>query len=323
MLLLSGEDVGQLLPMNEAIAVIKEAYQLYAKKEYKMPERIFSKVRDDDQYLLMPCFADDCISLKVVVSYPSNRNRGRPVTQGLVLVNDLETGDPLAVINGTMLTAIKTGAVSGVAMEAFRKDAESVGLVGTGFQGIYQLIAACSATTVKKVYLYNRTPEKLDAFIEEFRRVSGQEMEMFPVKDVQELVKHSDMIITATTSLTPVLPDTASLYKGKVVIGVGSYDREMREFPKALFEGIDYYYIDSEQGKVECGDIIDPLKNGWVKEEQVVLMSEFLEQGEGFAFDPSRPIVFKTVSMALFDACIANYLYKKAIRLGAGLRYHM
>jgi ornithine cyclodeaminase/alanine dehydrogenase-like protein (mu-crystallin family) len=80
------------------------------------------------------------------------------------------------------------------------------------------------------------------------------------VEDVQELVKNSDIIITATTSLTPVLPEIPSLYKGKVVIGGGSFDRNMREFPKVLFEGIDYYFVDSEQGKVECGDIIDPLK---------------------------------------------------------------
>ncbi|OCA85036.1 ornithine cyclodeaminase family protein [Pseudobacillus wudalianchiensis] len=323
MLLLSGEDVQRLLPMNEAMGVIKEAYRIYAKKDYQMPERIFAKVKEDDRYLLMPCLADDCISLKVVVSYPSNQNRESPVTQGVVLVNDLETGDPLAVVNGTVLTAIKTGAVSGVAMEIFRHDAESVGLVGTGYQGIYQLMAACSATSVKKVYLYNRTREKLKPFIEEFRRLSSRELEIISVEDVQELIRKSDIIITATTSLTPVLPNVPSLYKGKVVIGVGSYDHDMREFPRALFEGVDYYYIDSEQGKVECGDIIDPLKNGWVKDEQVILMSDLLEQKKKVEADRTRPIVFKTVSMALFDACVANYLYKKAKKLGVGFSYRI
>lgn len=323
MLLLSKQDVQRLFPMTEAMEVIKEAYRIYARKEYQMPARIFSKVKEDDTYLLMPCFVDDCISLKAVVSYPSNRDRERPVSQGLVLVNDLETGDPLAIINGMMLTAIKTGAVSGVAMETFRKEAKSVGLVGTGLQGYYQLMAACSATSVEKIYLYNRTPEKLKTFIQEFQHNTDRKIEMIPVDDVGKLIINSEIIITATTSQTPVLPEDSSLYKGKLVIGVGSFDRHMREFPKALFEEIDYYFIDSDEGKVECGDIIDPLKNGWVKEDQVVLMSDLLEQEKKVEIDQTSPIVFKTVSMALFDACVANYIYKKAERLGYGFNYDL
>lgn len=303
--------------MDEAINVIEEAFFKYAKKDFVMPARTFSEVKGDDNLLLMPCFVDDCIGLKVVTSFPSNHKTNSPITQGLVLINDRETGDPLSIINGTILTAIKTAAVSGVAMRHLMKDAETVGLVGTGLQGLYQLIAAQSSTSVKRFYLYNRSPEKIEAFIQKFQSISNNEVEIIPVADKSKLVRNSDIIITATTSNSPVLPDEVGLYKNKLVVGVGSYKSNMRELPQTLFEQADYYYIDSEQGKIECGDIIDPLEKGWVKDHQVILLSDLLS-GKTKAPGNGSLILFKTVNMALFDASIGNYVYKKAKKAGTG-----
>ncbi|MFJ5760486.1 ornithine cyclodeaminase family protein [Neobacillus sp. NPDC093182] len=317
MLLLSEKDVENHLSMEEAINVIEEAFLKYANKDFVMPARTFSEVKGEDNLLIMPCFVDDCIGLKVVTSFPSNHKTNSPVTQGLVLINDRETGDPLSIINGTILTAIKTAAVSGVAMRHLMKNAETVGLVGTGLQGLYQLIAAQSSTSVKRFYLYNRSPEKIESFIQKFRSISNKEAEIIPVSDKGELVRNSEIIITATTSVSPVLPDDTELYKNKLVIGVGSYKSNMRELPQTLFELADYYYIDSEQGKIECGDIIDPLEKGWVKDHQVILLSDLLS-GKTKAPRKGSLILFKTVNMALFDASIGNYVYKKAKQAGIG-----
>jgi len=319
LLFLSGEEVQSLLPMEEAIDVIEEALRKYAAQDYIMPVRTFCTVKDEDTFLIMPCVVDGCIGLKVATSYPSNQSRQSPVTQAIVLVHDRETGDPLAVINGTVLTAIKTAAVSGVVLRYFGKDAETVGLVGTGLQGLYQLLAALSATSVRKIYLHNRTPEKIEGFIRDFRRLSGSGVETVTAADARELVRHSDIIITATTSLTPVLPDEVDLYGDKLVIGIGSYKSNMREFPEALFKAAKYFVIDSEHGKRECGDIIDPLLYGWVRSEQVLMLSDLIaEKKESEGIRKARPIVFKSVSMALFDACMGNYVYQKARLLGRG-----
>ncbi|MCM3411841.1 ornithine cyclodeaminase family protein [Metabacillus litoralis] len=317
MLVLSEKDIKNSLTMEEAINVMEEAFLKYANNEFVMPARNFSEVKGEDTLLVMPCFVDDCIGLKVVTSYPSNSTSSSPITQGLVLINNRETGDPLAIINGTLLTAIKTGAVSGVAMRILMKDAESIGLIGTGLQGMYQLVAAVSSTSVKTIYLFNRSSEKIKKFIQEFRKVSVREINIIPVLDIMELVRHSQIIITATTSVSPVLPDESGLYNNKLIVGVGSYKSNMRELPQKLFEDSDYYYIDSEQGKVECGDIIDPLEKGWVKNNQIVLLSDFFK-GELPISQNKNPIVFKNVSMALFDASIGNYVYKKARKLGIG-----
>lgn len=89
MLLLSGKDIENSLSMDEAINVIEEAFLKYANKDFIMPARTFSKVKDEDTLLIMPCFVYDCIGLKVVTSYPSNNATNSPVTQGLGLINDI------------------------------------------------------------------------------------------------------------------------------------------------------------------------------------------------------------------------------------------
>ena len=319
LLILSEKDVNQSLSMSEAIDVMEQAFITYAKQDFIMPERIFSKVKEEDTLLLMPCYVDDCIGLKVATSFPSNRGSDEPVTQGVIMINDRETGKPLSMMNGTLLTAIKTAAVSGVAMRYFKKEATTIGLIGTGQQGLYQLLAAIESTKVEKIYVYNRTPEKIASFHEDFSKLLNRSIEVIAINDVKQLVQKSEVIITATTSLSPVIPNDTSLYKGKLVIGVGSFKENMRELPEEIFKSAPYYVIDSEDGKNECGDIIDPIQNGWIEEDRVLLLSDLLIGNKKYVPTSEEPIVFKTVSMALFDALIGNYVYKKAQKKNVGV----
>lgn len=319
MLILSKKDIEQSITMNEAIDVMEKAFVEYAKGNYVMPERLFVKVEEDDTLLIMTSAVGDSIGTKIVTSYPSNTGTEEPVTQGFITVNNRYNGKTLSLMDGTLLTAIKTAAVSGVAMRVFKQGAKSVGLVGTGLQGLYQLIAALETTSVEKVYVYNRSQEKIPAFIEEFRELSGSDVEVIIAENNVELVTVSDIIITATTSNHPVIPDEAELYDGKLVIGVGSFNKHMRELPEALFRNAPYYFIDSEKGKEECGDIIDPIAKGWIDENRVVLMSELLTNNFTGKIDANKPIVFKTVSMALFDTLIGEYVYQKCKQLNLGI----
>lgn len=312
MYVINEKNVQEALNMDEAVQVIENALTKYQSGKYKQPERTFSSIEHENNLLIMPCFVEDCVGLKVVTSYPSNGelNNNVPVTQGTVLIHDIQTGTPLSLINGTTLTAIKTGAVSGVAMKYFQSEATSVGLVGTGLQGMYQLIAAISTTKVRTIYLYNRTFDKIKLFIDDMRKVAGNDISFVPVVDIKDLIEKSHIIITATTSLSPVLPNE-DIYENKLVVAVGSYKSNMRELPKRLFKSAEYFYIDSSDGKNECGDIIDPLENKWVKEKNVILLSDIVTKNKQ-KHENAEPIVFKSVSMALFDTMIGNYIYKKA-----------
>lgn len=318
MFIINKMNVEASLNMNSAINVIENALEEYASGSYIQPPRISSQVKDENNLLIMSCVVDHCIGLKVVTSYPSNSvSNTFPVTQGVIMINDVETGEPLSLIDGTLLTAIKTGAVSGVAMKYLKKDAKTIGLVGTGLQGIYQLIAALVITSVKTIYLYNRTPGKLNNFINKLNEMTDKKVYTIPVFDTEELVKKSDIIITATTSFSPVLPDK-NIYNNKLIIAVGSYKENMRELPETVFRTAEKLYVDSLEGKKESGDIIDPLKNKWIREKNLIALSEITTGG----IDPptgSKPVIFKNINMALFDTMIGNYVYKTAFRNGHGL----
>lgn len=266
----------------------------------------------------MPCYVKNSVGLKVCTSYPNNRNTNIPVTQAMVQIFDINNGKPLAIINGTLLTAIKTGAVSGVGMKYLRPNAKSVGLVGTGLQGLYQIQATLEATTVETVYLYNRSPEKVNRFVEEVKEIINREVSFVHVSDIKDLVTQSEIIITATTSLTPVLPDE-DIYEGKLIFGVGSYKENMRELPEKLFRTASRLYTDSLDGINECGDIIDPLKNGWIDECNIISLSEVVCNNEEVPTG-SSPIVFKNISMALFDTLTGSFVYEKALKEGHGIK---
>lgn len=318
MLILTEGDVNQSLSMIDAINVMEEAFIKYANKNFIMPERVFSKVTDENTFMLMPCYVDDCIGLKVATTFPTNSGTKEPVTQGVIMINDRKTGKALALINGTLLTAIKTAAVSGVAMRYFKQEATTVGLVGTGLQGLYQVLAATNVTNVKQIYIYNRTQEKIDSFIRTCQKLLDRDVEIITATNQYELIECSDVIITATTSPLPVLPNEVSIYKNKLIIGVGSYMKSMRELPEALFRSAAYYFIDSEDGKKEVGDIAEPLEKGWIEEEKVILLSDIITNKSKYQPLSDDPIIFKTISMSLFDALIGNYVYKIALEQNIG-----
>lgn len=320
LIILSEKDVKRAVAMKEAIQVMKDAFIQYARGDYVMPARNFYQVEDEDYFLLMSSFVKDVIGLKVATSFPSNRNRNVPVTQAMILLMHRKTGKPLAMMSGTMLTAIKTGAVSGVAIQQFKQDAKSVGLIGTGQQGLYQLLAALESANIKNIYLYNRSEHKIKSFIEQFRRLSNSDVHIEQMGSVEALLDKSEIVITATTSFTPVIPDVPELYQNqdKLFVAVGSFDAAMRELPESLFRSATYYFIDSEDGKKECGDIIDPIRNKWMEEDDVILLSDILTGKRQVHLKSNEPIVFKTVSMALFDTCIGYFVYHKAKELNLG-----
>jgi len=318
-LILSDHEVKNIISMEEAISVIKYALKVYTENNYLSPQRVFTKVGEDNNtFMLMPSIVGDSIGLKTVTTYPNNHKHNEQVTQGLIIIYDRKTGKPLSLMNGTQLTAIKTGAVSGVAMELLKPKAQTVGLVGTGLQGLYQLKAALASTKVKKIYLFNRTAKKVNQFKKELTSLTDKTIDIIHCENINELINYSEIIITATTSKTPVIPNEAKLYDGKLVIGVGSFMPYMRELPRYLYTSADYFIIDSKDGIKEVGDIKEPIEQTWIKHEKVLLLSDVLLENKSKQFSQESTIVFKTISMALFDALMGEYVYRKSANNNIG-----
>lgn len=316
MLYLSEQAIRDAVTMKDVIDAIDATYELYSKNEFQMPERLQVK-EGDNTLLLMPSVIENAIGTKLVTIFPNNKEH--PTLHGLVILNDSNTGQIKSLLEGSFLTGMRTGAIGGSAVRHLTDESVSkLALIGTGVQGLYQAIAACTERKFTDIYLYNRSPDKIPAFKEELKSWIGEDITLHTATTQEDAVRDAEVIITATTSTEPVLPDDKELLKDKVVIGVGSFQPAMREFPQSLYEVTDKIYLDTEHAIEESGDLIHPLEQGWIKEDQLKNMANFLSDKELVQKKKGRSVIFKSTGMALFDVVVADIIYKKAVEKGVG-----
>ncbi len=315
MLYLNENDITRAVNLNQAMDAIEKAFLIDLSGEYKMPPRMHVN-NENNTLLYMPCFMKNIFGTKILSLFPGNEEKKKPVIQGLVLLNCSETGTPLALLDGAKLTAVRTGAVGGVAARCLTSEkAKTIGLIGTGVQGYHQVLFACKARRIKHVNLYDLSKEKLRACAQKLQNTL-KDVEVRQYESIDKLTEASEIIITATPSLKPVLPDDKNILKGRHYIGIGSYKPEMREFPEALYSLVDKVYIDTEHGLEESGDLITPLENSWIKHEQIVKIGKIIGKKETDAGKGTT--LFKSVGMALFDLAVSELIYKNALKNNIG-----
>ncbi|MGP4073315.1 ornithine cyclodeaminase family protein [Piscibacillus sp. B03] len=315
---LNEEAIWKCVTMSDVIDAIDESYRVYDKGSFEMPTR--SQIQDGDNTLiLMPCMSDSSIGTKLVTSFPNNKTL--PTLHSLVILNDHDNGSIQSIMDGGFLTGLRTGAIGGSAVRHLAKqNARSLAVIGTGVQGYYQTLAACSERNIQDIYLYNRSIHKIPDFIEKLRPHVSSTTRFHICQSTDYAVQKADIIITATTSKTPVLPKDDSLYHGKLVIGVGSFQPTMQEFPNALFSSAQAFYIDSHDAKKESGDVINPIKNGLYDESGIQPFSEVIKlemKPEQFNYEEGS-VIFKSTGMALFDVVVASDIYERSTELNVG-----
>lgn len=315
MLCLSADDILKAASCQEVVMIVEKALMMYEKKEFYMPQRIHLDYQGNT-LLLMPCFTQESMATKLLSVFPGNREKNKPVMSGIVVLNDAETGEPIAMLNGAKLTAVRTGAVGSVGVRYVTDpDITTVGIVGLGVQGFHQAIFACAVRKIQKIVIYDINPEIQKGFIEQFRFFYPR-IEVCPVERVEDILKQTDLIITATPSESPVIPDDEKMILGKKFIGIGSFRPRMREYPESLFRNLDCLFIDTDHALSETGDLIDPLRSGWIAENQIISAGKLL-LGE-VVVDRMKTCLFKSVGMALFDLVVADYICQKAREEGIG-----
>lgn len=324
MLFLNKRDIEKTVDLNEMMDTIEEAYRIYGSGKYYMPPRPSVEYKSKT-LLYMPCFVEDAFGTKILTVFPDNADLGLPAIDGLMLMNDYETGKPLAMLDGQTVTAYRTGAVGGVGIRHLsRKDCHTVGIVGAGVQGFYQALYACAARDIKNVYIYTHSGRNLTEYIERLKKaVADPCVEIEQVPNVEELVKKSEIICTATTASAPVLPDDKELLKGKCIIAIGSYKPDMREIPDAIFELVDAVYTELPYACEESGDLSQPLESGLLSMDKVKFMDEYLASHEDEDKIASGTTYFKSVGMGLFDVCAARKLVQDAMAKGIGQSIEM
>ena len=320
MLFLNAADVMKALTFAEVMGAVEEALRIYEARDYEMPDRLAVDCGEKDLLLLMPCVARGSIVTKALTIYPGNLARNRPMIDGIVMLADQTNGEILALMDAKTITAMRTGAVTGTSIRYLaKKDASSVGLVGCGTQGYYQLMYSCAARDIARVTVYDVAPAIIPAFVERLAR-SLPGMEINVAESTEALMRASDVIIAATTARKPVFPDDPELFKGKHFVAIGSFQPDVREYPDAIFSLVEKVWVDIEFAKEESGELIIPLKKGILREDQLETLGHFILSGRAPERGLHGTTFFKTVGMALFDLTTARLAYTRATELGVGTR---
>ena len=304
MIVLSKKEIEELVDLNEMMDQIEEAYRIYGTGEYYMPPR--PSVEHENKTL------KDIIGTKILSIFPENAALGLPSIDGVVLLNDRTTGAPVAVLDGQAVTAYRTGAVGGVGIRHLsREDCHTVGIVGAGVQGFHLALYACAARNIHTVCVYNHSDRDIREYLDRLEKtIDNPDIKVVQCKTVEELTGLSDIICTATPAVRPVLPDDRKLLEGKCIIAVGSYTPQMREIPDAIWDLVDKVYIELPYACEESGDLSQPLSEGRLTKDKIMLMDQYLASGTQKGVSKGTTY-FKSVGMGLFDICIAQKLLEK------------
>lgn len=324
MLILNAHEVRKALPMREAIEAMKQAYASLSGGEAEVPLRTRLSIPSHDALaIFMPAYVHtaeaDALAVKVVNIFPQNPARGLPYIQAVVLAFDAASGNVSAMLEGSSLTAIRTGAGSGAAIDLLaRKDSKVVTVFGAGAQGRTQLEAACSVRNIEKAWVFDSNMERAEAFAKEMAGQGAIPSTLEPAPSAQAAVKDADIICTATTSTTPVFAD-ADLKPGVHISAIGSYTPEMAEVPAETIARASVFVDSRSAVLAEAGDLIQPIQKGLISESHVrAELGEIILGRKAGRQSDEEVTYFKSVGVAVQDAIAAQLALKNAKAMGLG-----
>ena len=317
MLIINQFDIEKAVNPSDLITAVEKAYVIENEKDTYVPNRMHLNL-DEKTLLLMPGFIKSVMGTKLVSVFPGNAILDKPVLHGLMVLNDSETGEPIAIINGSKLTAMRTGAVGATAIKHLAgKNANILGIIGAGVQAFHQAIMALSKQSFKKLIICDFNPKKTSDFKKEIE-IRFEEIDVCIEQNPNILVQKSDVIITATTSETPVFETNGFDIQNKTFIGIGSYKPNMQELPLSLFNLLNTVYVDTMHARQESGDIKIPIEKGIIADRNIVPFCSLLTNKAVIKRD--SVYLFKSVGMALFDLTVAQTIYKKVQEKGLGIK---
>jgi len=316
LLVLSQQEVEELLDMEGCIEAMAEALASLARGDVHVPMRIVVRPAGEDTFLgLMPAHRGGgapLYSLKTVCVFPDNPERGLDAHQGTVTLFDGETGETRAIMNASAITAIRTAAVSAVATRLLaREDARELGILGAGVQARSHLEALRLVRDFDTVRIFSPTAAHAQALAKE----AGAEA----VGSAQEAVSGADIVVTATSAVDPVLR-REWLKPGAHVNVIGGRPPTMRELDVATVADSAFYVDRRESAEKEAFDYRDALEAGAIGHDHI--RGEIGEVLIGTApgrQSPDELTVFRSLGLAVEDLAAAEYVVRRAREQGVGV----
>ncbi|MGC5324623.1 ornithine cyclodeaminase family protein [Brevibacillus sp. SYSU BS000544] len=327
MLLLTGEDQRNLAKMEDVIEAVATALKEYSLDRTITPLRTSIPVEQANGLsLFMPAYVSgsepgrESLGMKLVSVFPGNRELGKKTIYGIMVLIDANTGEPLALMDASYLTVVRTGAASGLATRHLaRMDASHLTVIGTGAQASGLIEAILAVRPIQEIQLYNRSQAKAEAFAEEIAQGAAVGKQVRVLTDPDEAVAGADILVTATNAEHPVF-SMENISRGMHINSIGAYRPTMQELPGELVAMADKVVVESREGALEeTGDLVIPIAQGLFAPERIhAELGEIVAGNRAGRERMGEITLFKSVGLATMDIVVAKLLYDRAIQLGAG-----
>lgn len=319
-IVLSQAEVRRLLPMTECVELMDEVLRTLARGQATNPLRTGMLLPDGKSLLgMMPGHVQEPpgLGLKAIAVFPGNHGTQYDSHQGVVLLFDTENGVPIAILDGSEVTAIRTAAVSAVATRALaREDAGDLAILGSGVQARTHLEAMGTVRELRRVRVFSRSAANRQAFAE--RESARHALAVEAVGSAREAVEGADLICTTTSSSEPVLQGEW-IAPGTHVNAVGSSARSARELDGSAMAKCRLFVDRRESTLNESGDYLMALEEGAIEEDHIqgelgdVLLGDLAGRGSA-----EEVTLYKSLGLAVQDVASAHYVHARALEQGVG-----
>ncbi len=325
--ILSSDDVRKALPMKEAISGMKRAFSCLSSGQVEMPIRSRVPITEQDGVLLtMPAALpeDGELAVKLVTVFGKNPGRGFPLIHAAVIALDINNGRIKALMDGEVLTAVRTGAAVGAATDLLAlKNASSVGIIGSSKLAQSLMEAVCTVRSIEQVRVFSPNPEHAQKCAEEMSGNGPVPNNVRAVPSSKNAIKDADIVCTATTSNTPVIA-FENLKQGVHINAVGAFKPEMQEIDAETIVN-SLVVVDSRESVfAEAGDIVIPINQGLITKDHVhAEIGELNNKTKNGRTSAEQITLFKSCGVAVQDAVSAGIILKNAESKNLGTLAHI
>lgn len=310
--IITSSDIKKAISMKEAIGLMSLAFSSFSDQQCYVPPRYVNDIPEKNLTIFFkPAYMQELgrTGIKILCQNENNSSSCLPTIMGIILLIDGDTGQILSIMDGSYLTALRTGAASGLATEYLaREDAETLAIFGCGVQGRTQLEAITEVRNIKQVFIYDIDRGAAERYLKEMQK--EYDLEITYSDDLNQLRK-ADIICTTTNSRSPLFNEDY-ITEGVHINAIGSYKPHMQEIdPKIVRKS--KLYVDSIESCIsESGDIIIPVKDGIISKDHIIgeIGSVILGKAEGRKSEKDITI-FKSVGIAIQDLVVANEAYQR------------
>ncbi|HOW13878.1 MAG: alanine dehydrogenase [Methanosarcina sp.] len=320
---LAQEEVKSVIDMHSDMQVVERAFRQHGLGKVQMPPKSYLYYTAYNGDLrTMPAYLEeeDITGVKIVNVHPGNPMRNLPTVMALIILISPETGAPVAIMDGTYLTDIRTGAAGGIAAKYLaRKDSKVIGLVGAGNQARTQLEALCEVFEPESVRINSRTKESCEKFIREMADIVPCEIRY---EESIEKVCDCDILVTTTPTRKPIVK-SSWIKEGTHINAIGADAVGKEELdPEILLRS--KIIVDDMVQALHSGEVNVPLSKHYISENDIhAQLGEVMVGLKPGRTSEDEITIFDSTGLAIQDVATAHLVYERAVREGLGRQVRM